>query len=129
MVLFFAGLLLGVWLLLSMRWRVWAIAPWPMEGAWVESHEGVFWFVVIERTEGPGSELLTAGITRIPAPDALPGNALWPHVQRVSASYYTTTSVAFPLWLLAAVCLAWPVTSFLVRRRRRGRGFEVEAKR
>ena len=32
-----------------------------------------------------------------------------------------------PLWLLAAVCLAWPVTSFLVRRRRRGRGFEVEA--
>ena len=31
-----------------------------------------------------------------------------------------------PIWLLAVMCLAWPVTSFLVRRRRRG--FEVEAK-
>ncbi len=34
--------------------------------------------------------------------------------------------VKIPLWLLAAVCLAWPITSFIVaRRRRRGRGFEV----
>ncbi len=38
------------------------------------------------------------------------------------------TDVSVPLWLLAAVCLAWPVTSFIVaRRRRRGRGFEVQA--
>src|SRR5687768_13919676 len=29
--------------------------------------------------------------------------------------------LSLPLWLLAAVCLAWPVTSLLVRRRRRGR--------
>src|SRR5688572_8499479 len=35
--------------------------------------------------------------------------------------------VSSPLWLLAVVCLAWPVTSLLVRRRR-GRGFAVEAK-
>src|SRR5687768_11652295 len=36
-------------------------------------------------------------------------------------------SVIFiPLWLLSAPCPARPVTSFLVRRRRRGRGFEVE---
>ena len=35
--------------------------------------------------------------------------------------------VRFPLWLLAAICLAWPVTSLLLaRRRRKGRGFEVE---
>src|SRR5687768_3231902 len=33
--------------------------------------------------------------------------------------------IQLPLWLLAFLCLAWPVTSFLVRRRRRGRGFEV----
>jgi hypothetical protein len=32
----------------------------------------------------------------------------------------------FPLWLLAALCLSWPVTSFAIDRRRRG--FEVEAK-
>jgi hypothetical protein len=33
------------------------------------------------------------------------------------------------IWLLAFLCLAWPVTSFVIARRRRGtRGFEVEAK-
>src|SRR5688500_6459776 len=35
--------------------------------------------------------------------------------------------VRIPLWLLAFLCLAWPVTSFLLARRRRGRGFPVEA--
>lgn len=38
------------------------------------------------------------------------------------------TTVSIPLWLLALLCLAWPVTSFIRARRRRGRGFEVEAK-
>jgi hypothetical protein len=34
-----------------------------------------------------------------------------------------------PLWLLAAICLAWPVTSLLLtRRRRKGRGFEIEVR-
>lgn len=33
-----------------------------------------------------------------------------------------------PVWLLAAICVAWPVTSFIVAwRRRKGRGFAVEA--
>jgi hypothetical protein len=35
-------------------------------------------------------------------------------------------TLKFPLWLLAFLCLAWPVTSFLLSRRRRGRGFAVE---
>ena len=35
--------------------------------------------------------------------------------------------VVIPLWLLAFLCLAWPVTSFLLARRRRGRGFPVES--
>ena len=35
--------------------------------------------------------------------------------------------ISIPLWLLAAICLAWPVTSLLLaRRRRKGRGFAVE---
>lgn len=33
-----------------------------------------------------------------------------------------------PLWLLATVCLAWPVTSFIVARRRHKRGFPIAAK-
>jgi hypothetical protein len=38
----------------------------------------------------------------------------------------TKRVLSIPLWLLAFLCLAWPVTSFLLARRRRGRGFEVE---
>ena len=39
----------------------------------------------------------------------------------------TIRYVEVPLWLLAAICLVWPVTSLLLaRRRRKGRGFEVE---
>ena len=30
-----------------------------------------------------------------------------------------------PLWLLAFLCLAWPVTSFIIHRRRHKRGFPV----
>ena len=37
--------------------------------------------------------------------------------------------IAIPFWLLAFLCLAWPVTSFVIaRRRRRGQGLPVEAK-
>src|SRR5690606_17996222 len=36
------------------------------------------------------------------------------------------TQFLIPLWLLSAVCLAWPGTSFLLAARHRGkRGFEV----
>ena len=39
----------------------------------------------------------------------------------------TRTDTLVPLWLLAFLCLAWPVTSLLLaRRRRKGRGFAVE---
>jgi hypothetical protein len=61
----------------------------------------------------------------------LEGNALRP----VTDEFYTqhrgvVRIISFPLWLLAFLCLAWPVTSFVIARRRRGtRGFEVEAKR
>ena len=33
-----------------------------------------------------------------------------------------------PLWVPAAICLAWPVTSFIIHRRRHKRGFPVEPK-
>ena len=36
--------------------------------------------------------------------------------------------VSVPLWLLALLCLAWPVTSFIIHRRRHKRGFPVEPK-
>ena len=45
---------------------------------------------------------------------------LWPKVSLIGGF------VTFPLWLLSLLCLAWPVTSFLLARRKRRRGFEVE---
>src|SRR5687768_6122480 len=35
----------------------------------------------------------------------------------------TITEIQLPLWLLAFISLAWPVTSFILARRRRKRGF------
>ena len=31
----------------------------------------------------------------------------------------------WPIWFLAFLCLAWPVTSFIIHRRRNKRGFPV----
>ena len=36
--------------------------------------------------------------------------------------------VSLPLWLPCVICLAWPVTSFIIARRRHKRGFPVEPK-
>ena len=33
---------------------------------------------------------------------------------------------ALPLWLLVVACLGWPTTSFVVKRRRRKRGFSID---
>jgi hypothetical protein len=38
------------------------------------------------------------------------------------------TFYTIPLWLLSAICLAWPVTSFILARRKPKRGFPVEPK-
>jgi hypothetical protein len=62
-----------------------------------------------------------AGISRADSSIYLAMNAFWP------VAPYWTPAVSIPLWLLAAICLAWPVTSLLLaRRRRKGRGFGVE---
>jgi hypothetical protein len=44
--------------------------------------------------------------------------------------YYADMPVELelPLWLLAAVCLAWPVASFISHLRRQKRGFPLEPK-
>ena len=40
---------------------------------------------------------------------------------------WITRSLTLPLWLLAATCLVWPVTSFIyARRRRKEPGFAVK---
>src|SRR5688500_8267341 len=54
-------------------------------------------------------------------------NPIWPEViNQTNARGGRLFVLSSPLWLLAFLCLAWPVTSFLLARRRRGRGFPVE---
>ena len=54
----------------------------------------------------------------------------WPSVHQsqfpAGAGVATQTDVQIPLWLLAIVCLVWPVTTFIITRRHK-RGFPVEA--
>lgn len=58
------------------------------------------------------------------------GLALWPSYNDYSLTNpyasYRQRIVTLPLWLLCAFCLAWPVASFHVQRRRRRRGFPVD---
>jgi hypothetical protein len=62
-----------------------------------------------------------------PAPVDVRSPAIYPQVH-FNDGLPGWTTVSLPLWLLAFLCLAWPVTSFVIARRRRGtRGFEVEA--
>src|SRR5688572_21687111 len=67
-------------------------------------------------------------ITRAPDDEGAPWGILLPGWIKLEGPRFVVAILQIPFWLLAAVCLAWPVTSFLVRRRRRGRGFEVETK-
>jgi hypothetical protein len=52
----------------------------------------------------------------------------WFRTTSVNAPSFRGNYSESPLWFLIALCLACPVTSFiLARRRRKGRGFPVEA--
>src|SRR5688572_15106528 len=54
--------------------------------------------------------------------------AVWPTWQRQVNPSHDVGFIWLPIWATAMLALAWPVTSFVIaRRRRRGRGFEVEA--
>src|SRR5688500_16378005 len=58
----------------------------------------------------------------------LPDFNLWDWIPIRHVAVVTLRVISIPLWLLACLCLAWPVTSLLLaRRRRKGRGFAVEA--
>jgi hypothetical protein len=116
------GLGLLAWIPVSLAYRVEVVSGRP-HGLWIfqVGHGGVTMRHLhsdhLFQEIGPYSEIVNVG--------TLPWQlSLMPY----KSSTRVSTRVELPLWLLAAVCLAWPVTSLLVRRRRRGRGFEVEAK-
>ena len=122
-----AGLLLVAWMPLSYMWFVVIWIPgvgvsfvtrngWG-QGSWVYRWTGA-----------PPVQPSFQSQSAFP-PRADDWRSLWQPDVAWSDTADAFILLRMPLWLLAFVCLAWPVTSFVVGRRRRGaRGFDVEAK-
>ena len=130
---------LGCLLLLLVGLAVsWSYGPqWEADTFDITVHGGTLFFKVwldgdVEYIPGPSDLVGDSFGYEFPdfswhwnRPFTPPWNAPWPAVQTWRAPHQSAYFFTVPLWLLAAVCLAWPVTSFVVRRRRRGRGFDV----
>ena len=123
--LFVVGLASLAWLPISFFTEAWLFAVG--QNSWVfdvQVYSGTLQVLFMPGPELPEVGYGIAGARERPSPP------LWPttfHAYR-SDGVYEGRLVFLPLWLPALLCLAWPVTSFLLGRRRRGaRGFEVQA--
>jgi hypothetical protein len=139
-VLLLTGSLLLVWLPLTWWFRLKLLAPLP-RGPVIATgfSRGEFHLALMPSWMDPTLVDSSVELSRI---DALSSGSVeraklhWDHVWLplplgdVEWQWYSLDEIylTLPLWFVSALCLAWPVTSLLVRRRRRGRGFEVEAK-
>jgi hypothetical protein len=107
------------------RWT----SRWPPERVivtWASAAIEISWLEEVS----PNIPLDPAGLEIESGPASyglLPKYSARPFFERFTVSGWASTTLHLPLWLLAAICLAWPVTSLLLaRRRRKGRGFAVE---
>ena len=138
--LFVIGLALLLWLPVSYYSMIRTYSPWPRACGLSSTHGAAYFYCHVELPLPPGVTVTR----RMPDPSFPIVNFVatrdfrdfepWLIARDAWVPRYNVLPVwnravlRIPLWLLAAACLAWPVTSFLVRRRRRGRGFEVETK-
>src|SRR5688500_15755898 len=126
LVLLVAGMLCVTCLPASWFCRAWGFNE--ATGVWVGV--GGCW-AGIARTPSDGS-FFPSAYTDGYGFEARSGDIEWSRVFRTQVEYDDrgikgVIFVTVPLWLLAAVCLAWPVTSLLLAsRRRKARGFAVE---
>ena len=121
------GVVLLLWWSVSYLFAVKVSSPWSFYKTVVELSEGLL--VVAAPARGDSQALVA--IARVSYSLSPSGAALYPtwgtNQYLSNAGVASVTWIAVPLWLLAFLCLAWPVTSFiLARRRRKGRGFEVQ---
>ena len=103
-------------------------------GIWVDSPNKLFSFNWV----GVGGTKQPRGVLSISARNPADGpRKLWEHAgfgvtdhpwemgNATNTNAGKTTLVMLPHWLLVVLCLAWPVTSFIIARRRGKRGFPV----
>ena len=121
------GLLLLLWLPAS--WFYWAGVASPLLRTGVSSGNGGVKVALV--FELPAEEYGPSAWAQRAPPRAMVGEEIWllPQYEHVARPNIDMVVAELPLWLLAFICLAWPVTSFIVaRRRHKARGFEVETK-
>src|SRR5687768_14517198 len=103
------------WLPLSWFYEVACWTYLPRHAVVYSSTGAVGLYVWEGRVGGPGE----VSIDFEPSDNSWAKKGAWalPWIERVNQ--FGETEVSLPLWLLAFLCLAWPVTSFLLARRRR----------
>ena len=133
--LFIVTVLLLAWMPASFLTTAFVELPRPDSGMAVYSNNGkiVIWSLGDNRSMYYTESAVGFGGRLSPANDkSWPLGALRPmfeHRRLTPPSSSQEITLTLPLWLLAAGCLAWPLTSFLIARRRRRRGFAVELTR
>src|SRR5687768_359167 len=127
-VLFALGISVLLWFPLSFRYQT--SVGWRNVVVYSEAGAMDLWCWDLETLQEALRTDLRARVGRRTFPPGLEypstKDALFPRIDD-RLGEFDDILITIPLWLLAVVCLAWPVTSFLLARRRRGRGFEVEA--
>ena len=119
LLLFTLGVALLVWFPVSFYYQISLLAPWPFGGAQLWSLEGSLKLFVFKADEAVPGYAASAGRQYF---DSVLADQFW-----VTVEWRDIYHVHVPLWMVALLCLAWPVMSFVMRKRRR-RGFEVEAR-
>ena len=121
-----AGLLCTFWLPVSWFYRAWGFAE--SMGIWVGAGDGWLGAVHVPSNMRSffGSPYSDAYGFERRSGDIEWSRVFRPHVEFDDQAIAGLIFITIPIWLLAAICLAWPVTSFVIARRRHWRGFPVE---
>ena|SRR5687768_9811210 len=115
---------------IPLNWLWWgsALSTWPFKRTYIHWKDGCIQLSFLTRSDR-NIPLDDAGFNLEAGPvqyGLRPRHHWWPEFSRFVDPGWVSTSLLVPLWLLAFLCLAWPVTSFIVARRKRRRGFPVE---
>ena len=105
-------------------------SQWPLEGCYIRSTGGAAMLTVVTRWVDPPAGVVTGPYLSRSTfePKSFSRHAAWPDFEVSHGVWCSETYLSIPLWLLALICLAWPVTSFILARRKPKRGFPVEPK-
>jgi hypothetical protein len=122
------ALLVLVWLVVSFYYVVSVMLPAPGSYTSINAFDGSVLITTREAGASTQVDTLSGGVYRLPPHGPTLSWALMPTVRWMKAPdggrMIQDTQIRLPLWLLAALLLVWPITSYLIRRRSK-RGFPL----